>query len=154
MYAWRGSYINVWVWDPNIITCNRFNRQMRWVLKFHLILHLVCMGNTGGTVWQYKRQGRNLTTLNPICLKRKYNLVSDHNVSPLAELQWACWNLLAALSKAVLLDFVNTPHILFGACYWLHISSENYCNSKKIECWGPHSAVLTPVFGLWLCDLQ
>lgn len=86
----------------------------------------------------------NLTTISPICLKRKYKRVVVHNASqaPPSELQSACLNLLAApYSTAIQLPFVNTPTTFLGLAV------------GRLSVVAPCSAALTPVSGVWRCDL-
>lgn len=67
---------------------------------------------------------------------------------PLSELQSACWILLAApYSTAVQLPFVNTPtspHLFF---IFLSLAV------ARFNVVAPRSAALTPVSGVWRCDL-
>lgn len=93
MCGWRRWYIRAWAWDAHILNCNQFNPQLSWykqllkpVVNITTSL-LFCVWflrekHAGEMVWQHhKKQSMNLNALNPICLKRKYNLVNDHSAS-------------------------------------------------------------------------
>lgn len=141
-----------------MITCNHFNRQMSWVLMLvisqtcsHEYINslLFCLwllrethsGNSIATSWHMRHEPDYI----------KFNL-SEEEVQASHKLVCLNCSQQAGISLQFFihqqLSCLLRTHISFGACCWLHISSNNCPASKKIELWPPLCCIDSSVWSL------